>query len=234
MSESPRSPPGFRGRGALSNPAGRFEPRQTQAVDDGWYLEPPPDSVPTVVLPDAVRRIITYNDSPDIGFDRSINPYRGCEHGCIYCYARPTHGYLGLSSGIDFETKLFYKPDAGAALEAELAAPRYQCRHIMLGGNTDPYQPVERRLGVTRAVLEVLTATRHPVAVITKGSLVLRDLDLLAELARDGLAEVTLSITTLDAETKRLLEPRTPSGAARLRVLRELRAAGVPAGTYRK
>ena len=220
----------FAGRGALTNPAGRFERRAVEAVHDGWDEEAPPDRLPTTVLPEQARQLITRNDSPDIGFEYSINPYRGCEHGCIYCYARPSHGYLGLSAGIDFETRLFYKDNAGPVLERELARPGYVCRPIMLGANTDPYQPVERELRVTRAILEVLAATRHPVAIVTKGTGVLRDLDLLVDLARDGLASVAISVTTLDADTKRVLEPRTASGQARLRVLRELRAAGVPAG----
>jgi DNA repair photolyase len=182
------------------------------------------------VLPDHAKHVITRNDSPDIGFGYSINPYRGCEHGCIYCYARPSHAYLGLSAGIDFETRLFYKENAGAVLTQELSRPGYVCKPVMLGANTDPYQPVERRLRVTRALLEVLAATRHPVSIVTKGTLILRDLDLLADLARDGLVSVAISITTLQADTKRVLEPRTASGQARLRVLRDLTAAGIPAG----
>jgi DNA repair photolyase len=220
----------YAGRGALTNPPGRFERRAVEAVHDGWEEDPLPDRLPTTVLPERAKRLITRNDSPDIGFDYSINPYRGCEHGCIYCYARPSHAYLGLSAGIDFETRLFYKDNAGPLLEQELADPAYACRPIMLGANTDPYQPVEQQLRVTRSVLEVLARTRHPVAIVTKGTLVLRDLDLLADLARDGLASVAISVTTLADSTKRALEPRTASGAARLRVLRALRAAGVPAG----
>ena len=219
----------LKGRGAVSNPAGRFESRDLTAVDDGWYAEDPPESISTTVEPDRARSVITTNDSPDIPFEYSINPYRGCEHGCIYCYARPSHAYMGLSAGIDFETRLFYKQDAGKRLEEELARPRYVCKPIMIGANTDPYQPVERRLGVTRSVLEVLARARHPVSLITKSALILRDLDLLMDLARDGLVSVAISITTLSAETKRALEPRTASPPARLRTLQELHAAGIPA-----
>ena len=220
----------YRGRGSLSNPAGRFESRNLAPVDDGWYAEEPPDRVATTVTAERARSIISRNDSPDIPFDYSINPYRGCEHGCIYCYARPSHAYTGLSAGIDFETRLFYKQDAGRVLEAELAAPRYECKPITIGGNTDPYQPVERELGVTRAILEVLARTRHPVTLITKSALVLRDLDLLQDLARDQLVSVAISLTTLSADTKRILEPRAASPQARLRAVRELNAAGVPTG----
>jgi DNA repair photolyase len=220
----------LKGRGSLSNPVGRFERQKLEAADDGWYVEEQPDSIATTIEADRARSIISTNDSPDIPFEYSINPYRGCEHGCIYCYARPSHAYLGLSAGIDFETRLFYKADAGKLLEAELARPGYECKRIMLGANTDPYQPIERHQRVTREVLEVLARTRHPVSVITKGALILRDLDLLQDLARDGLVSVAVSITTLSAETKRVLEPRTASPAARLKVVQELNAAGVPTG----
>jgi DNA repair photolyase len=223
-------PRAFKGRGSLSNPAGRFERRQLEEVDDGWYVEEQPDSIATIIAPDRARSIISTNDSPDIPFEYSINPYRGCEHGCIYCYARPSHAYMGLSAGIDFETRLFYKADAGKLLEKELARPGYVCKPITLGANTDPYQPVERRMHITRAVLEVLARTRHPVSIITKSALILRDLDLLTDLARDDLASVAISITTLSTETKRSLEPRTASPQARLRAMRELNAAGVPTG----
>ena len=220
----------LRGRGALSNPAGRFERTNLEAVDDGWYLEEESDRIATTVQPDRARGVITTNDSPDIPFEQSINPYRGCEHGCLYCYARPSHAYLGLSPGIDFETRLFYKADAGKVLEAELARPGYVCKPITVGANTDPYQPVERQMLVTRSVLEVMARTRHPVSIISKSALVLRDLDLLTDLARDNLVSVAISITSLSAETKRSLEPRTASPQARLRVVRELNAAGVPTG----
>jgi DNA repair photolyase len=220
----------FKGRGALSNPPGRFEHQDLEAVADGWYVEEQSDSIATTLEPDHARAIISKNDSPDIPFEYSINPYRGCEHGCIYCYARPSHAYMGLSAGIDFETRLFYKADAGRVLEAELARPGYVCKSITVGANTDPYQPVERKMLVTRAVLEVLARARHPVSIITKSALVLRDLDLLTDLARDNLVSVAISITTLSAETKRSLEPRTASPQARLRAVRELNAAGVPTG----
>ena len=220
----------FKGRGALTNPPGRFDRTSSEEVDDGWYREETPESIAQSVEPDRARGVITTNDSPDIGFDRSINPYRGCEHGCIYCYARPSHSYLGLSPGLDFETRLFYKADAGAVLQAELARKGYVCKPIMLGANTDPYQPVERRLKVTREILEVLARCRHPVSIITKNALVLRDLDLLTDMAKDRLVSVAVSITTLSAETKRVLEPRTSSPQARLRVVRTLADAGVSVG----
>lgn len=227
---SPIRPAVRNGRGAVSNPAGRFERQDVERVDDGWYKEERPSSIATTVEPDRARHVITRNDSPDVGFEYSINPYRGCEHGCIYCYARPSHAYMGLSAGIDFETRLFYKENAATVLEQELAKPGYVPKPIMLGANTDPYQPVERELRVTRSVLEVLARTRHPVSIISKSAMVLRDLDLLTELAKDQLVTVSISITTLSAETKRTLEPRTASPQARLRAVRELNAAGVPAG----
>jgi len=221
---------GFKGRGALSNPHNRFDRQRTEGVDDGWYRDEPEATIATVLSPDATRSILSRNDSPDIPFEQSINPYRGCEHGCVFCYARPTHAYLGFSPGIDFETKLMFKADAATLLRAELARPGYRCSHIMLGANTDPYQPVERRLGVTRAVLEVLAETRHPVAITTRSALVERDIDLLAAMARDGLASVFLSITTFDADLKRRLEPRAASSVARLAAMRALSAAGIPVG----
>jgi DNA repair photolyase len=220
----------FKGRGALLNPAGRFERRNLEEVHDGWYVEEQPDTIATTVEPDRARSIITTNSSPDIPFEQSINPYRGCEHGCLYCYARPSHAYMGLSAGIDFETKLFYKADAGKLLEAELARPGYVCKPITIGANTDPYQPIERQMLVTRSVLEVLARTRHPVSIISKSAMVLRDLDILTDMARDNLVSVAISITTLNVETKRSLEPRTASPLARLRAVRELNAAGVPTG----
>lgn len=220
----------FKGRGTLSNPPGRFERQDVEEVHDGWYEEDQPDTIATTVEPDRARGIISTNKSPDIPFEQSINPYRGCEHGCVYCYARPTHAFMGLSSGIDFETRLFYKADAGKVLEDELARPGYVCKSITVGANTDPYQPVERKLLVTRQVLEVLARTRHPTSIITKSAMVLRDLDLLRQMARDNLISVAISITSLDPETKRVLEPRTASPQARLRALRELNAAGVPTG----
>jgi DNA repair photolyase len=216
------------GRGAVSNPAGRFESRHVEAVDDGWAsLEEELPALATEVRPDPARSIIARNKSPDVGFSQSINPYRGCEHGCIYCYARPSHAYLNLSPGLDFETKLFFKQDAARLLEEELAAPAYVCSPITIGANTDPYQPIEREYRVTRSVLEVLRRYRHPLSIITKSAMVERDLDILNAMARDRLAHVTISITTLDPSLKRTLEPRTASPQARLRAVRRLSEAGV-------
>jgi DNA repair photolyase len=220
----------FKGRGALSNITGRFEAHTREAVDDGWYQEEPPARIDEIVLPDSARSVITSNDSPDVGFDTSINPYRGCSHACVYCFARPSHAYLGLSPGLDFETRLFYKQDAASLLEAELAKLRYVCKPIALGINTDGYQPLEKRLEVTRSILTVLARCRHPVSLITKSALIIRDLDLLADLARDRLVSVMLSITSLSNDVKRTLEPRTASPEARLRVVSQLAAAGVPVG----
>lgn len=220
----------LKGRGALSNPTGRFERRQREAVDDGWYQDEVPDFIPTSIEPDRARAVITHNDSPDIPFEQSINPYRGCSHGCVYCYARPSHSYVGLSPGLDFETRLLYKRDAGKVLEEELARRGYVCKPITLGANTDPYQPIEREMRVTREILEVLARCRHPVTIITKGALVLRDLDLLADLAKDGLAGVGISVTTLDVSLKRAMEPQAASPRARLEAVRRLNEAGVPTG----
>jgi len=220
----------FKGRGALSNPAGRFERQELEEVDDGWYVEEQPDSIATTVEPDRAKGIISKNDSPDIPFDRSINPYKGCEHGCVYCFARPTHSYLGMSPGLDFETKIFSKPEAARLLREELRRPGYRCDVIALGANTDPYQPVERDLNITRAVLEVLWEHRHPVGIVTKSSLVLRDLDLLAPMARQNLAAVFLSITTLDRGLARTMEPRAAAPHRRLETIKALSDAGVPAG----
>jgi len=217
-----------RGRGAQSNASGRYEPLARIAFDDGWRSldELPPFK--TQVTVDATRKIITRNDSPDIGFDRSINPYRGCEHGCIYCFARPTHAYLGLSPGLDFESKLFVKPEAADLLEKELAAPGYEPKVIAIGTNTDPYQPIERRYKVMRRILEVLDRASHPVGIVTKSALVLRDLDILARMAERNLAKVALSVTTLDAELARKMEPRAATPMRRLETLRRLAQAGVP------
>lgn len=220
----------YTGRGATTNATGRFEALTVERYDDDWYREEPPARLGETVLPDRARGLITTNDSPDIGFEASINPYRGCSHGCIYCFARPSHAYLGLSPGLDFETKLFYKADAVAVLEAELAKPRYVCKPIALGINTDGYQPLEKRLEVTRGILEVLVRCRHPVSIITKSTLILRDLELLQALARDRLVSVMVSVTSLNDDIKRTLEPRTASPEARLRVVRELSQAGVPCG----
>ncbi len=224
-------PKPLKGRGAVSQPKGRFETRSVDAIDDGWgSLE---DSVvedlKTQLFAEKSKSIISRNDSPDIGFDQSINPYRGCAHGCVYCYARPAHSYVNLSPGLDFETKLFYKPDAGALLEQELRRKSYRCRLIMIGGNTDPYQPVERDLRITRDILEVLLRFRHPVSLITKGAaLMQRDLDLFAQFAKLGLISVAVSVTSLDDELKRTLEPRTSSARMRLRLIRGLVEVGVP------
>jgi len=220
----------WQGRGASSNADGRFEVLRHEAFHDDWYQEAAPVRIEETVLPDRARSLITSNDSPDVGFDASINPYRGCSHACIYCFARPSHAYLGLSPGLDFETKLFYKADAVALLTAELAKPGYVCKPIALGINTDGYQPLERRLGITRSILEVLAHARHPVSVITKSALVLRDLDLLADLARDRLVSVMVSVTSLDEELKRSLEPRAASAQARLRVIAQLAEKGIPVG----
>ena len=218
-------------RGALSNPAGRFESTRFAAEDDGWgILEEPLPPLETTVLPEPARSVITRNDSPDVPFDQSINPYRGCEHGCVYCFARPAHAFVNLSPGLDFETKLFYKQDAAARLTEELAKPGYRCRPIALGTNTDPYQPIERRHRVTRSLLEVMLGCGHPVSIVTKSTLVLRDLDLLEALAARNLTRVYISVTTLDDELKRRMEPRAAAPAARLAAVRRLAAAGVPVG----
>jgi DNA repair photolyase len=217
-----------RGRGTLSNASGRYESIARIAFDDGWQsLEELPPFATTVSV-DATRKIITRNTSPDISFDRSINPYRGCEHGCVYCFARPTHAYLGLSPGLDFESKLFVKPDAPALLEKELSAPGYEPRTIAIGTNTDPYQPVERQHQVMRGILEVLERAGHPVGIVTKSSLILRDLDILARLAERNLVRVALSVTTLDPKLARTMEPRAATPGRRLETLRQLSAAGVP------
>lgn len=220
-----------KGRGAVSNPSGRFEPFVRGSVDDGWgSLEEEPAPLRTTVETDLTRTIITRNDSPDVPFDRSINPYRGCEHGCVYCFARPTHAFLGLSPGQDFESRLFAKPEAPALLKEELAHPDYRCRVIALGTNTDPYQPIERRYRIMRRILEVLAASDHPVAITTKAALVTRDIDILAPMAQKRLARVYISITTLDRALARELEPRAPTPELRLQTIRALTAAGIPTG----
>ncbi len=225
--------PARKGRGAVGNIEGRFETRRLRPEDYGWGAggeEDAPPRLPTTVTPEKTRTILSRNDSPDIPFDRSINPYKGCEHGCVYCFARPTHSYLGMSPGLDFETKIFSKPEAARLLREELRRPGYRCDVIALGANTDPYQPVERDLNITRAVLEVLWEHRHPVGIVTKSSLVLRDLDLLAPMARQNLAAVFLSITTLDRELARTMEPRAAAPQRRLETIKALSDAGVPAG----
>jgi len=221
---------GFRGRGAASNAPSRF--LDWSRSDDG--VEPDPDAepgearLPTTLFDDDAKRVISWNDSPDIPFDRSLNPARGCEHGCVYCYARPTHAYLGLSPGLDFETKIFVKRDAAKLLRRELERPAYRPGVLALGANTDPYQPFERGLGITRQVLEVLDEFSHPVSVTTKGALVERDLDLLARMAERGLAQVNVSLPTLDAGIARRMEPRAASPQRRVETMRRLAAAGVP------
>ncbi|MBU3735989.1 MAG: PA0069 family radical SAM protein [Methylobacterium sp.] len=221
----------FKGRGTVSNGVGRFEALDREAIDDGWgSLDEGLPPLRTEVIVDSTRSIITWNDSPDIPFDRSINPYRGCEHGCTYCFARPTHTYLGYSAGLDFESRILIKPEAAALLRKELGKPGYRCGVMSLGTNTDPYQPLERAHRITRQILEVLSATNHPVAIVTKSALVERDIDLLAPMAALGLAEVFVSITTLDRTLSRTLEPRAAAPRRRLETLAALHAAGIPAG----
>jgi len=223
-----------KGRGATLNPPVRFESQSSAAFDDGWdTLEaetPPP--LATTLTRDATKSVISWNDSPDLGFDRAVNPYRGCEHGCVYCYARPTHAYLGYSPGLDFETRLIFKPEVGELLEKELRKPGYVCRPMALGTNTDPYQPVERTLKLTRAVLEVLDRFNHPVTIVTKSAGVVRDSDILASMARRRLARVAISVTTLDAGLARRMEPRAASPARRLAAVTELARAGIPVAVF--
>lgn len=237
---APDAAPGFalpslarRGRGAGLNPAIRFESTAREAFDDGWgtleaaFADLPP--LPTTLTKDHAKSALAWNDSPDIGFDRAVNPYRGCEHGCVYCYARPSHAYLGLSPGLDFETRLLFKPDVAALLEKELRKPGYAPKPIALGSNTDPYQPVERTLKLTRGVLEVLDRFDHPVTIVTKSAGVLRDMDILAGMAKRNLVRVCLSITTLDPRLARIMEPRAASPERRLAAVRHLSENGIPA-----
>src|SRR5271169_5876344 len=219
-----------RGRGAATNASGRFELERREAFDDGWTRDEAPEPLATEVTWEKPKAIITRNESPDIPFDRSINPYRGCEHGCFYCYARPTHAYMGLSAGLDFETKLFAKQDAAELLERELASPKYRPAPIAFGANTDPYQPIERQYRITRSLIEVLKRVGHPLTIVTKSNLILRDLDLLAPMGRDGLIKVYVSVTTLDRELARKMEPRAPTPQKRLEAIEALNDAGVPAG----
>ncbi len=220
-----------KGRGAVSNADSRFNRLAHSVEHDGWDIdEDPPPALETTLIAERAKTILSKNDSPDVPFEYSINPYRGCEHGCIYCFARPTHAYHGLSPGLDFETKLFYKPDAARLLREDLARPGFVPSPINLGANTDPYQPCEKELKLTRAVLEVLLEASCPLAIVTKGTLVLRDLDLLQEFAKLNLVAVYISLTTLDNATKRILEPRAASPATRLKVIRTLTDAGVPVG----
>jgi DNA repair photolyase len=229
MPDDRRYPPAPKGRGAASNPAVRFERTALEPFDDGWGTlteEMPP--LATTLTREAAKSALTYNDSPDLTFDRSLNPYRGCEHGCVYCFARPSHAYVGLSPGLDFETKLLFKPDLPALLEKELSRPGYVPRTVTLGANTDPYQPVERSTGLTRRTLEVLERFGHPVSIVTKGAGVLRDADILSRMAARKLVRVCISVTTLDAKLARIMEPRAASPARRLAAIRELAAQGIP------
>lgn len=227
ISENVTAP--LHGRGAVSNPAHRFESWSRNQEDDGWHREDEEASAPTTqVIEQAAKTALTRNDSPDIPFDRSVNPYQGCEHGCVYCYARPSHAYHGLSPGLDFETKIIARPNIAERLREELARPGYRPAPLALGANTDPWQPVERKLRITRRVLEVLAETRHPLTLVTKSSLVERDLDLLADMARDNLVHAAVSLCTLDADLARRLEPRAATPARRLETLTRLAEAGIP------
>ncbi|RYH03180.1 PA0069 family radical SAM protein [Salipiger sp. IMCC34102] len=223
------APPSFRapGRAALTNPDNRFDRVHVEAVDDGWAREEELTVLRTEVSEEVPRRVITRNTSPDVGFDRSINPYRGCEHGCIYCFARPSHAYLGLSPGLDFETRLIARPDAPNLLWRELRAKGYVPKVIAIGTNTDPYQPIERDRRIMRGILKVLAEFEHPVGIVTKGAMITRDIDILGPMAAKGLVRVGISVTTLDPATARAMEPRVPSPAARLRAIRALTDAGV-------
>ena len=219
-----------KGRGATLNMVSRYDAQQRERVTDDWWMEEEEAPLKTTLIVDAAKSVISYNESPDLPFDRTINPYRGCEHGCIYCYARPSHAWLGMSPGLDFETKIVYKPDAVAVLKSELAKPAYECAPIALGMNTDAWQPVERKLGITRGILELMAECKHPVGMVTKSALILRDLDLLKAMAEQRLCHVAVTITTLDPELARTLEPRAASPARRLQIVRELSAAGIPVG----
>jgi DNA repair photolyase len=218
----------LRARGADSNRAGRFEATTVEAHDDGWDIPEEERLIATEVRLERARSAISWNRSPDLPFDRSINPYRGCEHGCIYCYARPTHAFLNLSPGLDFETKLVARPGIANVLEDELRRPTYRAAPLAIGTNTDPYQPVEREHGLMREVLAVLAAFRHPVWITTRGTLIERDIDLIAPMAADGLASVSISVTTLDEDLARKMEPRAPSPKRRLQIIRRLTEAGIP------
>ncbi|MDX1527585.1 MAG: PA0069 family radical SAM protein [Gammaproteobacteria bacterium] len=227
-SDAPAHPP-RKGRGAVSNESGRYEALSREAFDDGWNTQDEsPAPLRTSLTPDSSRTIISRNQSPDIPFECSINPYRGCEHGCVYCYARPTHAWLGLSPGLDFESKLFFKPNAAEQLKRELGLPSYRCTPIALGANTDPYQPSERRLEITRSILKVLSECEHPVRIVTKGALVERDIDLLAPMAERSLCAVSVSVTTLDRRLSRLMEPRAAAPERRIRTVKNLSDAGIP------
>ena len=227
--DSPETPRPTKGRGAVTNASGRYECEQREAVDDGWDLiDPDLPPLRTQVTLERPKTIIARNRSPDVPFDRSINPYKGCEHGCVYCFARPTHAYMGLSPGLDFESKLFAKPDAAKLLERELSTPGYEPRPIQLGSNTDPYQPVEKSHEITRRVLQVLSRFNHPLAITTKSALVCRDIDILAPMAEKGLVAVALSVCTLDGKLARALEPRAPRPDKRFQTMRALSDSGIP------
>lgn len=228
--DPPRPSPALKGRGTSSRVDPRYLEHTRTAFDDGWHGDEPAAQVRTTVTLEQPKTIIARNKSPDIPFEASINPYRGCEHGCVYCYARPTHAYLDLSPGIDFETKLFAKPAAAQLLARELAQPGYVCTPMALGTNTDPYQPIERDYRITREIIEILHSCHHPLTIVTKSWLVERDIDLLADMARRNLVEVYLSITTLDHDLARRLEPRATAPRRRLATLDRLRAAGIPTG----
>jgi DNA repair photolyase len=217
-----------RGRGAGLNPTGRFEPMQRESFDDGWQTLEDLPPFKTEVQIEKPRTAITRNTSPDISFDRSINPYRGCEHGCVYCFARPTHAYMGLSAGLDFEAKLFAKPDVPKLLERELAKPGYKPKVIAIGTNTDPYQPIEKEWQVMRQILEVLNRANHPVSIVTKSALIIRDIDILREMAAKNIARVALSVTTLDRKLARTMEPRAATPTRRLEAIKALSEAGIP------
>lgn len=217
-----------RGRAAALNPSGRFEPMHREAFDDGWQTLEELPAFKTEVQIEKPRTAITRNESPDVPFDRSINPYRGCEHGCIYCFARPTHAYMGLSAGLDFEARLFAKPDAAKLLERELAKPGYKPRVIAIGTNTDPYQPIEKEWRIMRQILEVLNKANHPVSIVTKSALILRDIDILQEMAAKSLVRAALSVTTLDRKLARAMEPRAATPPRRLEAIQALTEAGIP------
>ncbi|MDJ0957314.1 MAG: radical SAM protein, partial [Arenicellales bacterium] len=219
----------MKGRGALSNEEGRFESIAHVAIDDGWGSQEVQDGAnKTAVSVDISKTVISRNQSPDVPFEQSVNPYRGCEHGCVYCYARPSHSYLGLSPGLDFERKLFYKPDVVEQLQQELSVPGYRCQVLALGTNTDPYQPIEKRYRLMRGILELMLETEHPITITTKSSLVERDIDLLQELAARDLVMVSLSVTTLDHDVARKLEPRATAPRRRVQSVSHLSSAGVP------
>ena len=215
-------------RGAVLSPDNRYSQTQRERCDDGWVQQEVPATLRTELLVDKAKKIISYNRSPDVPFDRSINPYKGCEHGCVYCFARPTHAWLDLSPGLDFESKIFHKPDAVSLLKKELAARNYQCQPIALGINTDAYQPVEHQLGLTRSIIECLLQQRHPFSIITKSALIERDIDLLAEAAQQQLLHVGISVTTLQLSLNRNMEPRAAPPARRLQTIQRLREAGIP------